>query len=164
MEKIVDANNKEVLCLLINEQEKTIFCLCKKAFSVADLISFSIKKLNKNLGTLVICEGENIQEIVHIEKKELLGNNLVDKFKNFMLGAYSIHVQFRKRDDIDTDKIKNILKEIIETNEFAYDYFFVDENEEKAKQIILNKLKYAKTYKDIIGIFSCTADKCLDSL
>jgi len=163
MEKIVNVikNNP---CLMINKNEKAIFCVCLSAFKSADLIGFSTKKLKKDIGALVVCEDTSIQEIIHIQKKELLGNNLVNKFKNFMLGGYRIHVQFRIRDDIDIDKIKNILYEIIKNNEFAYDYFFVEEDEEKAKQIILNKLKYAKTYKELISIFACTTDKCLDSL
>ncbi len=163
MATIVNATNKDKLCLLINKTEKTIFCLCESAFYTADLITFSVKKLKKDIGSLVICNDNAICEIIDVEKKDLMGKTLFEKLKNFMLGEYKISIQFRSRDDISLGEIKSILKNIIESNEFAYDYFFVDEDEETAKKIILDKLNDAKSIKEIIDIFNCTKDKCLET-
>jgi len=163
MAKTVNVANKNRLCLLINETEKTIFCLCESAFYYSDLISFSVKKLNKDIGSLVICNDGTIREIINIEKKEILGNNLLEKFKSFLLGEYNIEVKFRNRSDIPIDKFKSIIKYIIKSNEFAYDYFFIDEDDKKAKEIILNKLEDAETYRDIIDAFACSRDKCLET-
>ena len=163
MAKTVNVANKNRLCLLINETEKTIFCLCESAFYYSDLISFSDKKLNKDIGSLVICNDGTIREIINIEKKDVLGNNLLEKFKSFLLGEYNIEVKFRNRSDMSINKVKNIIENIIYSNEFAYDYFFINEDDKKAKETLLNKLEDAETYKDIINAFACTRDKCLET-
>jgi len=165
MEKTVSVIKNNQLCLMINEIEKTIFCLCESAFLSADLIGFSTKKLRKDIDSLVIYEDGRIQKIIKIEKKELLGDSLFDKIASFLLGAYRIDVTFSNVNDMPIEKIKELLKEIINSNEFAYDYFLINENDKKAKKIILNNLIKAKTYKDIINAFECTSkDECLDSL
>lgn len=164
MAKIADVYNKDKFCLLINPSEKTIFCLCESAFYYSDGISFSINKLQKDIGSLVICNSENtIYEIIQIEKIGLLGNNLLEKFKSFLLGEYYIEIKFRNKNDISIDELKNIIKHALKSNEFAYDYFFIDEDDKKVKEVLLNKLEDAKTLREIIDVFVCSRDKCLET-
>jgi len=113
----------------------------------------------------VICEDESLKKIIDIKKKKILGNSFLDKILSFLLGAYSIEVSFQDIDNFPLKKIKTILKQILFSNQNAYDYFIISNKVEDAKKTILDGLKKSESYKELIYTFKCIDTKeCLDSL
>lgn len=156
--------NKNLPCLIINKSTKNIWCVCEKAFDVADLIWLNDKKIKKDIGSYVICKNKPVRKIKSIRKISLFGKSFKDKFFSFLNGIYSLDTRFEEIKSISVGEIKDVLIEIIYSNQYSYDFDFIDDDIDKARTILVNMVNKAKTLDEIIEAFHCNNENCLDSL
>ena len=153
------------LCLLLDSKRKYIFCVCGSAFQIATRAMFSTKRLRENIGRLVICEDGKVREITDIKKMELCGNTIWGKMKNLLLfGEYRISTKFKERSDLILEDVKNILKDYILKNEFAYEYFVINPDENYAKKLLLSEIEKVDNFADLVRVFRCKKGECLETL
>jgi len=155
--------NKKEVCLLLSQQRQQIFCMCASAFEVADMVSFSNKKLKEDIGSLVICKDGSIKKISMIKKIGLVGESILEKIRSFIFGEYIIQITFEET-SLTLRDIIAIIKKYINDNPIAYDYLLInEENETEGKRIILSKIDTIESIQELFDLLHCHQSVCLET-
>ncbi len=151
------------VCLLLSKQRQQIFCMCNSAFKVADMVSFSNKKLEEDIGSLAVCEDGSIKKISRIKKDDLVGEKIFEKIKSFMFGEYEIEITFDEV-DLTVDDVIAIIKSYLIENPLAYDYLLIDEEDEiTGRNILLSQIDNVKSIQELFDLFHCNQSVCLET-
>ena len=152
IETKINKNNKEKTCILILNYYKSVYLMNSHSFKYVKNVTFKKKIAQDYIGSLIICDNLQIKSIKNIYKRELLGKTFWSKFYSFILGRYSIEIEYESNGQISFMELKRIvIDSLIENMNISLNiYLFGIKRLKQDTDFLINKIEKAKSYKEII--------------
>jgi hypothetical protein len=140
-------------CIIILNEDKAVYMIVEKvAFKYVEGVTFSTKILQEFIGSIIVCDNLQKKVIKKIFKQKLYGNTFWLKFYSFILGRYTLKVEYEYQEQISIGELKKILiKSLKENMNISLSIILFGKSKLKEDtKIIINGIEKAVNYQEIL--------------